>query len=92
MPPEKDGGSPVFNYVIESKPPRSHKWVPISDNIQVPECNFTAKDLTEGFEYEFRVLAENKAGLSKPSSSTGPVLAKQPISKYQQKFFFRTFI
>jgi titin len=81
LAPEKDGGSPIFNYVIESKPPRSPKWVPVTDNIQVPDCSFTVKDLTEGFEYEFRVLAENKAGLSKPSSSTGPIITKEPISK-----------
>ena len=36
----------------------------------------TYSDLVEGTEYEYRVLAENEAGISKPSDSTGVFVAK----------------
>ena len=36
------------------------------------------KDLVEGTEYEFRVIAENDAGQSKPSETTGIFVTKDP--------------
>ena len=38
------------------------------------------QDLLENDEYEFRVVAENKAGTSKPSDTTGSFIAKDPYS------------
>ena len=38
-------------------------------------------DLVEGEEYEFRILAENEAGMSEPSVVSPPVVAKDPESK-----------
>ena len=37
--------------------------------------------MIEGDEYEFRVLAENEAGFSKPSETTGTFLAKEPFNR-----------
>jgi len=34
-----------------------------------------------GTEYEYRVLAENEAGISKPSDTTGVFVAKEPYGK-----------
>lgn len=62
---EKDGGSFVFNYVIEYKLVRVFKWILVSYNIIVVNTIFIVKDLTEGMEYEFRVLVENKVEFSK---------------------------
>jgi DNA topoisomerase VI subunit B len=47
----------------------------------VAKTEFTVKELTEGMEYEFRIKAENQAGLSKPSPSTSTVV-KEPVSKW----------
>lgn len=46
----------------------------------------TVEGLTEGKEYEFRVLAKNRAGLSQPSSVSPPVVTKarrgKPLNLY----------
>ena len=59
----------------------SSRWLPASQNIKVPETSFTVHELVEGTNYEFRVSAENKAGVGPPSPSSGPVTAKEPISE-----------
>jgi len=41
----------------------------------------TYDDLVEGTMYEYRVLAENEAGVSKPSDTTGVFIARDPYSK-----------
>lgn len=43
-----------------------------------PKTNFTAKALTEGKRYIFRVRAENMYGLSEPLEGK-PVVAKSPF-------------
>ncbi|KAK3083483.1 hypothetical protein FSP39_023775 [Pinctada imbricata] len=79
-PPEKDGGDQIFNYVIEYKPTHALKWLPANRNIQVPETTFTLKDLTEGMEYEFRVSAENRAGVGPASLPSGVIVIREPVS------------
>jgi titin len=81
LPPENDGGNAVFNYVVEMRVAGSTTWLKASQNVKVPETSFTVKDLIEGTNYEFRVSAENKAGVGSPSPSSGPVCAKEPISE-----------
>lgn len=42
---------------------------------------FKVEDLTEGDEYEFRVVAWNEAGHSRPSSTAGPILIQDQTCK-----------
>lgn len=81
LPPDNDGGNAIFNYAVEMRVCGSSRWLPASQNIKVPETSFTVRELVEGTNYEFRVSAENKAGVGPPSPSSGPVTAKEPISE-----------
>lgn len=75
-PPLRDNGAPVTSYTIEYKEPGSDEWItgPKTKAMKYPQGEVTG--LTPGKKYEFRVRAENKAGLGEPSESTNPHLMK----------------
>ncbi|XP_052707844.1 twitchin-like isoform X13 [Crassostrea angulata] len=74
-PPENDGGNPVQGYIVERKEPKSNRWTPINRGL-VKDCQFEDEKVTEGKEYEYRVLAVNEAGNSEPSVPCKPITAK----------------
>ena len=76
--PEKDGGAPIIGYVVERKSQFAARWTRVNKQ-PVPGTVMKIVDLTEGSQYEFRVIAENKAGNSKPSNIAGPITAKEPV-------------
>ena len=47
----------------------------------VQQTRLDVRDLVEYNEYRFRVIAENEAGLGKPSDSTGKIVPSSPYSK-----------
>lgn len=68
--PETDGGSPITTYIVEMKPKSGTKWKRVNkDNVLDTNCVVPA--LEPEVECEFRILAENKAGKSQPSQTTG---------------------
>ena len=73
-PPEFDGGSPVTGYIIEKF--AFKRWTKVNKK-PVKDLSFHLTDLIENSEYEFRVLAQNEAGISKPSE-TVHFIAKLP--------------
>lgn len=77
-PPNNDGGSPVTGYNIEFRKVGSFKWLKANDQL-VPVDTFSVTGLRENGEYEFRVNAENKAGVGEPSPPTEPVKVVEPI-------------
>ncbi|XP_023314705.1 twitchin isoform X11 [Trichogramma pretiosum] len=73
--PESDGGSPLTGYIIQKKEKNSPYW---TNAVHVPptQNSATVPDLTEGQEYEFRVIAQNAAGQSEPSEPSDMVMCK----------------
>jgi titin len=76
-PPEFDGGSPITGYYVEKR--SGTRWIKVNKK-PVKNCKLSIDDLIEGSECEFRVVAENAAGVGRPSDSTGRFEAKDPFT------------
>uniref|UniRef100_A0A8B9BGK0 Titin n=1 Tax=Anser brachyrhynchus TaxID=132585 RepID=A0A8B9BGK0_9AVES len=76
--PETDGGNEISGYVIERREKTSLRWIRVNKK-PVYDLRVKSSGLREGCEYEFRVYAENAAGLSLPSQSTPLIRAEDPI-------------
>uniref|UniRef100_A0A8C7GMC2 Titin n=1 Tax=Oncorhynchus kisutch TaxID=8019 RepID=A0A8C7GMC2_ONCKI len=63
--PEFDGGSPVSGYVVERRE-MTGKWIRVNKT-PVLDLRYRASGLFENNSYEFRIFAENVAGVSEPS-------------------------
>ena len=68
--PDKDGGSPITNYLVEMKVKGDRKWKPLTADKNHTDTTFTVTGLKEETEYEFRVTAENNAGPGPASDVT----------------------
>ncbi|XP_035520991.1 titin-like [Morone saxatilis] len=76
-PPAKDGGSPIIGYHLERKEKNSILWTKLN-KLVIPDTRFKTSGLEEGIEYEFRVFAENIAGLSPCSKISECYVARDP--------------
>ncbi|KAL3842488.1 hypothetical protein ACJMK2_020494, partial [Sinanodonta woodiana] len=74
MPPERENGAPVEKYILEVKE-KGGDWVKACE-VPGNQTKGMIDGLKEGKEYECRVLAKNKAGLSDPSPASPVVLTK----------------
>lgn len=79
--PESDGGSPITSYIIELRDRTSVKWSPVQVT-KADELAAIINDVIENKEYIFRVKAQNKAGVGKPSAASQPVKIMDPIGKF----------
>lgn len=75
--PTNNGGSPVLGYHIERKEKNSLLWTKLN-KLLIPDTHFKTTELEEGIEYEFRVYAENMAGLSEASKISESTVARDP--------------
>lgn len=80
QPPSQDGGAPVTGYYVERRTGFNPRWVAVNRS-PVHITKMDISDLTEGREYEFRVIAENEVGSSQPSAMAGPFKAQEPYGK-----------
>lgn len=73
--PQSDGGAPIEKYIIQMRDKSGRAWV---DAATVPgsRTNGRVENVEEGHEYEFRIVAVNKAGPSEPSDVSKPVVTK----------------
>lgn len=77
-PPENDGCSEVTHYVIEKRETSKISWTLVTDHCE--ECIYNATKLIKTNEYQFRVSAVNRFGVSRPLDSV-PVIAQMQYSK-----------
>ena len=70
--PKSDGGSRITGYIIEKREIGNAFWIKCND-YGVIDTTYTAINLQDGLDYEFRVYAVNAVGHSEPSASTKPV-------------------
>lgn len=71
-PPTNDGGSRITGYIVEKREIGSPLWTKANE-YNVTTTNYTALNLIERSDYEFRIYAVNAAGKSEPSTCTTPV-------------------
>uniref|UniRef100_A0A3B4AC94 Titin n=1 Tax=Periophthalmus magnuspinnatus TaxID=409849 RepID=A0A3B4AC94_9GOBI len=76
--PKDDGGTPITNYVVEKKDVKK-PWEPWST--PVLDLRYRVSGLCEGNSYEFRVFAENVAGISEPSLTSDPIKAARALTR-----------
>uniref|UniRef100_A0A671KF94 Titin n=1 Tax=Sinocyclocheilus anshuiensis TaxID=1608454 RepID=A0A671KF94_9TELE len=78
--PASNGGSEITNYRIEKRDRISLRWVKCNKR-NVTDLHFKVTALVPGHEYEFRVFAENAAGISESSPSSPFVKATDALFK-----------
>uniref|UniRef100_A0A3P8UGP9 Immunoglobulin superfamily member 22 n=1 Tax=Cynoglossus semilaevis TaxID=244447 RepID=A0A3P8UGP9_CYNSE len=86
--PESDGGSPITSYIIELRDRTSVQWSPVQVT-KADELSAIINDVIENKEYIFRVKAENKAGVGKPSAASHPVKIMDPIGDPPQNLVWQ---
>lgn len=79
-PPEYDGGAEITNYVIELRDKTSIRWE-TAMTVRAEDLSATVTDVVEGQEYSFRVRAQNRIGVGKPSAATPFVKVADPAGK-----------
>lgn len=79
-PPTTDGGSPITGYHIEKKDRYSIRWSKVKETA-ISETVYTVMELKTGSEYQFRVSAENAAGVGEPSQPSNAKVAKPPYGR-----------
>lgn len=73
--PIDDGGMPITSYTVEARTVGGEwqTW----ETLDIPSTEAIMTKLQKGQEYQFRVIAINKAGKSDPSHPSRPKLAKE---------------
>ena len=72
--PKSDGGAKITNYVVEMRGEGEPKWRPVNKKGgNMAETSYEVAEMNWDKKHEFRVTAENKAGLGEPSAPTKSV-------------------
>lgn len=71
----------MIGYFVERQSNVSPRWVRIN-KVPVEKTELVVPDLNEGSQYEFRIIAVNKKGESKPSLPSDSFVAKNPFGMF----------
>ena len=74
--PRHDGGSPVSGYVVERAQAYSNRFLRLAHLLSASETTYRDVNVHDGYEYEYRVCAENEAGEGPFSKVIGPIAAR----------------
>ena len=80
-PPNSDGGSPITGYIVEIRDSVTGRWRALNST-PIDANKFTANNLIENSEVEFRVAAVNEAGVGKFSKASPAVVVRDPIGNF----------
>uniref|UniRef100_A0A8C6LDJ9 Titin n=1 Tax=Nothobranchius furzeri TaxID=105023 RepID=A0A8C6LDJ9_NOTFU len=75
--PVSDGGSPVLGYHLEWKERSSILWTKMNRGM-IKDTEYKVTGVEAGMLYEYRIYAENLAGIGKCSKACEPVAARDP--------------
>ncbi|KAF7711539.1 hypothetical protein HF521_000550 [Silurus meridionalis] len=77
--PTNTGGGSIIGYNLEKRKKGSNLWSQVNPPDEpIKEKKYAVRDVMEGGEYEFRVLAINTCGPGKPSAPSDCVFARDP--------------
>lgn len=89
-PPKSDGGAPIEKYIIEKKDRYKPDWEKATE-VSGDQLEARVEDLKERGEYQFRVIAVNKAGPGVPSDASQMQIIKHRSRKYFLNYLFFQF-
>lgn len=78
--PVYDGGAEITGYHVEKKERNSILWQKVNTS-PISNREYRITGLMEGLDYQFRVYAENSAGLSSASDPSKFTLAVSPVGE-----------
>lgn len=78
LAPEKDGGSPIIEYVVEVRETNTESWIRYGCS-QV--TNIHIERLVKETSYEFRICARNDAGIGQALITEDTIVAGRKISE-----------
>jgi len=78
--PRETGGVPLSGYLIEQQDGKSSRWK-VAAYVDPTRTSWTLTNLIQGYEYSFRVRAENAEGAGQPCSLSTSVIPKAITSK-----------
>ena len=81
-PPTDDGGCKLDGYVVEYRPDSAFQWQIATSHEPTTKTTFEVKHLMEGTSYEFRIAAQNKAGVGPYAFTSAPIVAGKYACEY----------
>ncbi|XP_072043534.1 uncharacterized protein [Amphiura filiformis] len=71
-PSTSDNGSPVTGYIVEKLDIKQQQWIKVQE--MITDTKLLTSDVTAGNQYQFRVTASNKGGVSDSSQPSVTII------------------